>query len=117
MLAVAQGEGEPGAERREFLQQRQQRLQFGERRQRFAGQQIDAGGGQRGEARAVEGDHVILRQPVVAAVFRAVGQIGAVRAHRAGDQQRRGLRVRGQIIPARALRQLHALAISASDCS
>ena len=117
MLAVAQGEGEPGAERREFPQQRQQRLQFGKRRQRFAGQQIDAGGGQGCDTRAVEGNHVILRQPVVAAVFRAVGQIGAVRAHRTGDQQRFGLRVRGQIIAARALRQLHALAISASDRS
>ena len=108
MLAVAKGEGEPGAERRELLQQRQQRLQFGERRQRFAGQQIDAGGGQGCEARAVEGNHVILCQPVVAAVFRTVGQIGAVRAHRTGDQQRRRLRVCGQIIVARALRQLHA---------
>ncbi len=56
----------------------------------------------------MEGNHVILRQLIVAAVFRAVGQIGTVRAYRTGDQQRRGLRVFGQIIVARALRQLHA---------
>ncbi|MNY58150.1 hypothetical protein D3C86_1944550 [compost metagenome] len=61
VLAVAQGEGEPGAERREFLQQREQRLQLGERGQGFTGQQIYAGFGQRTDAWAVEGDHFFLR--------------------------------------------------------
>lgn len=53
--------------------------------------------------------HQLLdRQHVVATIFRAIGQIRAIRSHRACHPQRRGMRVQRQMIGTRLHRQRYA---------
>jgi hypothetical protein len=75
MFTIMQGKREPGAGTRIFSQQRSKRPDFRERRQRFAGQQIDTGIQQRLDARTVEYAKFIRRSGVVATVLRTIGQI------------------------------------------